>query len=233
MTKARTQAAKRRARAARRQSDDMGLAPTPKRPARGRARMAEIAADVPALEARARKVGIAIAHVADGAPKAVRKAAADARAAQLREMRAPWYGCNAGRAMAASVTGEGGRADMWAAICHIRATQAAYDHACGAPSRHAKCLSLLAPTDAVTADAASPPLDLRSDGDKARQAVSAWMQMQDWLSCAGPAAGECRRTVVDDETCRDRDGLIRALRCVVDGIKGHKMFDRSRPATPL
>lgn len=57
----------------------------------------------------------------------------------IREARAPWYGCNAGRAMAAAVSAAD-RADLWDAICHMRETVARYDAAIGAPRRHAVCL---------------------------------------------------------------------------------------------
>ncbi|MDO5644019.1 MAG: hypothetical protein Q4G26_16715, partial [Paracoccus sp. (in: a-proteobacteria)] len=178
---------------------------------------------VKALEARARHSGITLADPMIAATRAERKAAAEARAAQIRDMRAPWYGCNAGRAMAAQVSADFERADLWSAICHIRATQIAYDRAIGAPNRHAQCLRLLAPVDALHADATSPPLDMRTDDERKRQAVTAWRIVERWMMASGVAAGECRRVVIDDQRCRDPRKVVRALYCVVDGIKGRKI----------
>ena len=146
----------------------------------------------------------------------------------IREMRAQWHGCNAGRAMA-SVTPPAERQDMWDAIQHMRRVVTAYDASLGAPRRHAVCLRLLVPSEPLEADAATPPLDDRSDADKQRQAVSAWMMMFGWLNWTDKAAArEALRVVVDDERCRDADGLVTALRCVSDGIKGNRMIYRGR-----
>lgn len=218
-------------RAAKRARQDMDIAETPKKMKRGRQRMAEIAdahkgADHGALEARARKAGIDLANPKGKTDKASRTEAMERRAEQLRDLRAPWHGCNAGRAMASAVTGDRDKSELWTAICHIRKVQAAYDRAIGAPTRHAQCLRLLLPLEAMEADASSPPVDLRSDEEKQRQAVSAWMKVQGWLDHAKADAGECKRVVIDDERCRDPDALVRALQCVVDGIKGRKIMCR-------
>ena len=42
------------------------------------------------------------------------------------------------------------------------------------------------------------------------------------------AASEAKRVVWDDETVRDADGLVLALRCVVDGMEGREMVYRGR-----
>lgn len=144
----------------------------------------------------------------------------------LRDMRAPWWGCEAGKAMASAVD-EDERPDLWDAIQHIRRVVAAYDAALGAPRRHAKCLRLLVPPDALAADSASPAADTRTDAERLRHAVSAWMALHVWLCWVDkPAAGVCMATVVDDAPCRDPAGLVRALRCVSDGIRGRQMLWR-------
>lgn len=150
----------------------------------------------------------------------------------IREARAPWYGCNAGRAMAAAVSASD-RADLWDAICHMRQTVARYDAAIGAPRRHAVCLRLLAPQEAMEATADSPAPDDRSDVERQDAAVKAWMTMHGWLCWVDKqAASQALRVVVDDERVTDADGLILALRCVSDGIKGNPMKFRGRESLP-
>lgn len=150
----------------------------------------------------------------------------------IREARAPWYGCNAGRAMAAAVSAAD-RADLWDAICHMRKTVARYDAAIGAPRRHAVCLRLLAPLDAMEATADSPAPDDRSEVERRNAAVNGWMAMQGWLGWVDkPAASQALRVVVDDERVTDADGLVLALRCVSDGIKGNPLKYRGRESLP-
>lgn len=186
------------------------LAVVPRRKARGKQRMKQIqheaVEDIPALMVRCRHAG-----------------AAPTRAA-IRDAKAPWRGCSAGLAMSSVVTDDTDRSDLWTAIQHIRRARVALDAAIGAPKRHAQCLRLLAPLDALEADAASPALDDRSDEEKQRQAVSGMMAVEGWLGHTDTrSASICKRTVIDDERCSDADALVRALRCVVDGIKGHKI----------
>lgn len=134
----------------------------------------------------------------------------------LREAMQPWYGCEAGRAMA-SVTEPQDRPRLWSAIQHARRVQAAYDRALGAPSRHATCLRLLAPPDRLSTDADAPPPDLRDEDTRYRHAVRAWMQLQGALmSCANADASVFRRTVLDDERCADSAALVRVARVVAD-----------------
>lgn len=189
------------------------LAPIASLKIRGRARMnqikAENDADTPALIARCRHAGKPVTE------------------ATMREAKAQWNGCHAGKAMAAQVSGEIERADLWDAIQHMRKVQAAYDWSIGAPNRHAQCLRLLLPNEAMEADAATPPKDARTDGEKYTQAVSALMSLETWLGYVDkPAATICKRCVIDDAQCADAAALVRALRCVSDGIKGRKMVYR-------
>lgn len=195
---------------------DLDIAPTPKREPngqhsrRGQAR----SPDIETLKSRCIQMGKAIT------PE------------NIKDMRAPWWGCSAGRAIGQAVMEDKTRQDLWTAIQHMRRTVTVYDAAIGAPRRHAVCLRLLAPTDEMATDADAPPLDTRSDADKMRQAVSALMSMETWLGYADKnAASEAKRVVVDDGICVDADGLICALRCVSDGIKGRKMQYRGRDLT--
>ncbi|SIT74718.1 hypothetical protein [Pontibaca methylaminivorans] len=189
------------------------IAPVPRRAAQGSRRMNQIKRetvdDIPTLQARCRQAGLT------------------PTAEAIRDAKAPWRGCSAGVAMSRVVTDEAERADLWDAIQHMRRTQMAHDVAIGAPRRHAQCLRLLVPLEALEADAETPPLDLRTDEEKQRQATSALMAIEGWLAYASPhAASICKRTVIDDERCPDAHVLVEALRCVVDGIKGRKIVYR-------
>ncbi|MDD7973433.1 hypothetical protein [Roseinatronobacter alkalisoli] len=121
--------------------------------------------------------------------------------------------------------------DLWQAVRHLRSVIITYDRAVRAPNRHAQCLRIMAPTDTMHADASSPPPDERTPEERDRQAVTAYMALQGWLSHAdGAARSACLRHVVDepDEPVRDWSGIVLALRCVSDGIKGQKLQWRGR-----
>lgn len=135
----------------------------------------------------------------------------------------PEFGCAVGRAIIANTKDAGERADLWQAVKHMRTVWLTYDAAIGAPSRHAKCLAILAPTEAMTADASSPAPDLRTDEDRYRQAIAAYMSLCGWLChVEGRAQSLTIRAVIDepDEACVVWEAVHRALQCVVDGIKG-------------
>ncbi len=103
----------------------------------------------------------------------------------------------------------------------MRRVQIAYDRAIGAPDRHAKCLRLLVPIDALSTDAETPPLDERTDEERQRAATSAMMRLEGWLGYTDKAArSEALRVVVDDAEVRDHAGLLSALLCVADGLSG-------------
>lgn len=239
MARAYTKGQKRKERR-RRAMADAGLpelAPIKRSKTRGRERMAEIAserldrdADVTALEARCRQLGMKVIKVPKVPEKdtpedrKARHIARQDRARQLREMRAIWYGCYAGRAMAAQAGGDLERAELWDAIQHMRKVQVAFDRSIGAPKRHAQCLRLLLPIEAMQADASSPAHDSRSEAEKYTQATSALMKLETWLGYVDKdAASICKRCVIDDHPCMDAEAMIRALRCVSDGMKGRKM----------
>lgn len=141
--------------------------------------------------------------------------------ASIRNVRAPWWGCHAGRVIAEASMSEDERAALWDAICSMRRIVTAHDIAIGVPRRHAVCLRLLAPVDELSADAETPPKDERSEEEKARAATRNLMQLEGWLGYTDKrAASEAKRVVVDDMSCLDPDGLLSALRCVSDGLKG-------------
>ncbi|WP_347268819.1 hypothetical protein [Paracoccus sp. (in: a-proteobacteria)] len=149
----------------------------------------------------------------------------------MRDSRAQWWGCNAGTAMAAEVGDEADRIALWGAIQHMRRTVAAYDRAIGAPHRHAVCLRLLAPQEAMEADASDPAPDPRDDEARTRAAVTAWTQLHGWLAYVPPsAAAEAWRVVVDDARPRDVPGMIAALRCVHEGRTKGRVTYRGRDA---
>lgn len=207
-TKAQRRADKRRARQAM-----PDLAAIPRRALQGRKRMQQIAdeknAAKPVLEARCRQAGLR------PSPEA------------MRDMKAPWNGCNAGKAMALAVQYERERAELWEAIKHMRRVFLAYDAAIGAPRRHATCLRLLAPSEAIEANAETPPVDDRTEQEKYDDAIARFMELEGWLGhVEGRAASICKRVVVDDERCTDPQALIRALFCIADGMSGRRVIYR-------
>ena len=149
--------------------------------------------------------------------------------ANIREMRAPWWGCTAGRTIGQMVMQDQERQALWDAIIHMRRVRTAFDASKGVPRRHAVCLRLLAPVDEMHADAETPPPDLRTDVEKVREAESRMIQLETWLGYTDKMAmGEAKRVVWDDAICTDPEGLIAALRCVSDGLNRRKMKYRGR-----
>lgn len=191
--------------------DPFALAEVPKRQPNGRRRQIERDPAIETLKARCRQMGIEVTKAA------------------LRDMRAPWWGCNAGRAMAGIVTADAERAELWDAICHMRRTVTAYDAAIGAPNRHAVCLRLLAPAEAMEADAATPEPDERTPREKQDDACAAIMRLEGWIGMADRLAiSEAKRVVWDDAQVSDAEGLVAALRCVADGLMGRRVAYRGR-----
>ena len=138
-------------------------------------------------------------------------------------------GCAVGRKLMLDHIAD--RADLWEAVKHMRRVIVAYDRSIGAPSRHAQCLRIMLPTDKLEASASSPAPDLREPEDRDRAAQAAWMALKGWLWHADYAAREaCTRAVVDepDEPITDWTGVVLALRCVSEGIKGQVVKVRER-----
>lgn len=181
----------------------LALAETPKREGNGRASRAGKSRDpgIETLKARCRLMG-----------KEITKN-------NITEMRAPWWGCYAGRVIGEKTMSEKDRADLWSAITHMRKVIVQHDAAIGLPKRHAVCMKLL---DATAGGARVK--DTRTPEERARQATSAMMQVEGWLGYVDKsAASEAKRVVIGDEYCRDEDGLLLALTAVSRGIKGLPM----------
>lgn len=160
-----------------------------------------------AIQARIRLCGVA------DSPEA-RKAAED-----------PLSGCAVGRALLRDDMPRDHRADLWQAVQHIRRVWVAYDRAIGAPSRHAQCLRILAPTEAMTTEGIT--FDDRSQEERDRSAVSAFMAVQGWLGYVDNAARSATIiAVVDDAGLPNWPGIKRALECVSEGIKGKRITPR-------
>lgn len=188
------------------------LASVPRRERSGRISRVGVQRDAAgeALEVRCKQMGRAV------------------NAANIRDMRAPWWGCNAGRAMAQEITSDAERAELWDAICHMRRVVTVYDAVIGAPHRHATCLRLLAPSSGLGADASTPALDERSPEQRQRDAVSGLMRLEGWLGhCDKRAMGEAKRAVWDDAAVSDPAALVAALRCVADGLMGRRVGRRA------
>ncbi|WP_043827941.1 hypothetical protein [Cereibacter sphaeroides] len=147
----------------------------------------------------------------------------------MRAVRTQMAGCNAGRAIIRGIADGEERVDLFGAVQHMRRVVARYDSAIGAPRRHAVCLRLLVPLDALEASADDPAPDDRTDEEKAVSAVAAYMSLQGWLGFVDARArSEALRVCLDDETVRDPDGLLRALACIVEGLDGRRIQFRGR-----
>jgi hypothetical protein len=147
----------------------------------------------------------------------------------LARMAAQRMGCEAGKAIDAAPMPEPAKAELFAAVQHIRKVWLAYDRAIGAPSRHAKVARILAPSDKMEATASSPALDMRDDATKQRQAVSAMMQVETWLGYSDAQSVQAVKLYCLDEPdvpVRNVGAFIIGLSCVADGIAGRKIVYR-------
>lgn len=195
---------KRQRRARKRERSPFDIAPTPRREADGRPER-EKAADRQTLETRCAHAGLPTTP------------------AGLRDARAPWWGCNAGKAMAAATEAHSDRLRLWDAIAHMRRVTAAYDAAIGAPRRHAVCMNLLTPPEPMEADAASPAPETRTDAEKARQAITAYNRMHVALFHEQVSAIVAQNVVIDDHECKSPGLLISALSRVSNLISGKQI----------
>ena len=207
MTKARTRTQKRAQRRKARETTITlpGGETAPQRPTQGQRERKE-PADMVALQARVRQTGMT-----------------------QEQAKHEMAGCAVGRRLMLDHIED--RAALWEAVKHMRRVIVAYDRSIGAPSRHAQCLRIMLPTERMEADASSPAPDLREPEERDRAAQAAWMALKGWLSHADYAAREaCTRAVVDepDEPIADWSGVVLALRCVSEGIKGHQIKLRAR-----
>lgn len=141
----------------------------------------------------------------------------------------PLWGCSVGRLIVTEPKDR--RADLANALMHTRKTQAAYDRAIGAPNRHAQCLRILAPSEVLHADAASPAWDDRPVDERIRQATSAQMRLETWIGhCDSRAVSAFKQAVINDPDgpVRDWEGVRNCLWCVVEGLKGETVKVRVR-----
>jgi hypothetical protein len=147
----------------------------------------------------------------------------------LEAVKSPLMGCSVGRLILREP--EPKRAELWNAVYHARRTQLAYDRAIGAPSRHAQVARILAPADAMHADASSPAIDMRSPEDRVRHAASAQMQMEGWIAHTDSrAVSAFKQSVINDPDgpVRDWQGVLDCLRCIVEGLAGQQVKVRAR-----
>ena len=141
----------------------------------------------------------------------------------------PLWGCGVGR----MILNEPGhqRPELWNAAQHARKTQLAYDRAIGAPSRHAQVARILAPVDAMHADASSPAPDFRSPEEKVRQDTAAQMRVEAWIGhCDNRAISAFKHAVINDPDgpVRDWQGVLNCLQCIVEGLAGQTIKVRVR-----
>lgn len=119
------------------------------------------------------------------------------------------------------------RAELWSAIKHMRRVWVSYDRAIGAPNRHPQCLRVLTPAETMTASASDPAYDDRSEEERYRAAINAYMAVHGWLGYTdGSARSACIAAVVDDKPITNWDGIKRALCCISDGMAGRKVVYR-------
>ncbi|GLT08004.1 hypothetical protein GCM10007928_02350 [Sulfitobacter porphyrae] len=208
MAKNYSKGAKRRAKKTPVGGEGLGLEETPKREKNGR----------PSRRGRDRDPGI------ETLKARCRLMGKEVTAKNISEVRAPWWGCYAGRILGDRTMDAADRADLWSAICHMRKVVTQHDAAIGLPKRHAACMRLL--QDSVVIGRVE---DTRTDEERVSRASAALMKVEGWLGYTDTRSrSEAKRVVLHDEVCVDPDGLILALRCVSDGIKGKRLSYRGR-----
>lgn len=158
-----------------------------------------------------------------------------ARAARLTALgdaapvmaRTDMAGCAVGNRLLLDDMTKDERSALWDAVKHMRKVWLAYDRAIGAPNRHPQCLRILTPSETMTASASDPAHDDRSDVERYRAAINAYMALQGWLGYVDATArSACIMAVVDDKPVTNWGGIKRALLCVADGMAGRKVLYR-------
>jgi hypothetical protein len=145
-----------------------------------------------------------------------------------KAMADPMQGCAIGRALF-DMKDADERQELWGAVCHMRRTYTRYCALMGLPSPHAKVAGILAPTEAMETSADHPAPDLRPLDERVRSATSAEMALHGWLGWTDKTSASFAWAAViylPDSPIRDLPAVIRALQCVVDGIKGNRMIWR-------
>lgn len=181
----------------------VALAPTPRRSPGGRAK--RVAATVGANAARETLV------------TRCNMAGMEVTKANLREAKAPWWGCCAGRIIRDADLTEKERKAYWDAICHMRKVVVAFDAALGIPKRHAICMNLL-----VASGWAAPVQSTETADERKVRTEAAVMQIENWLGklVDKPAASAAKRCVIDDIPVSDQVGVLLALKAIVIGMTG-------------
>ena len=147
----------------------------------------------------------------------------------MKDAESPLRGCSVGLRILTEPSRH--HADLWNAVKHARQTQERFDRAIGAPPRHAKVASILAPVSAMEADASSPPPDLRTPEDRVRQDTAAHMRVEGWLRhCDNAAVSAFKHAVINapNDPVRDWQGVLNCLWCIVEGLAGQKVRARVR-----
>lgn len=177
-----------------------GLAPSKSRK-RGKARMMELHGapsvdeSLDAIRIRCRRAGVAPTEAA------------------MREARALWTGCEAGRVMCDLVKAHDERSALWDAMQRIRRVYAAYDRAMGAPMRHAQSLRIMLPVDEMQTNADAPAPDLRDEQQRHDDAMRAWSRLQSDMGRYGRyAALVTERCVVDNQPCSQPEAMMLVVR---------------------
>lgn len=187
----------------------------------------------PALEVRLRVAGIEPPVIPDPQPdmriadprrreKALAKARLSVEHANKSAMsralegaRAPWFGCNAGRSIAAAEGAD--TAALWDACQRVRSVYANWRASIMAPDPHPSGMNLeLLPeefgTHGVEVDGG---WDDRTEEERVKDAARAMMHMEGVLGRAGyGVASEVKSVVVEDRPVKHPDRLIAGLKAV-------------------
>jgi hypothetical protein len=162
------------------------------------------------------RAGRPIEKDANKMPLAVRARKLEAMGASKRHAKA-WAtsdlaGCFIGRSLIVHVHPDRDRSGLWGAVCQMRRVYASYYRAIGIPSRYAKCLSILAPSENISTNADAVPYDDRTDEEKIRGATRAYMALQGKLG-ALPASHRAQiiRCVLDDDEHVHMPTVIKGL----------------------
>jgi hypothetical protein len=127
-----------------------------------------------------------------------------------RAMKNPWWGCNAGRAIAreADVT------ELWGVISEIRKRRVRFLRSIDAPPDHARAPSLPIPADETVPFGDPPRHDFRSPEESAAAAEAAWQDVLSACHVIDPLLmREVMATVIREERL-PRDDLPALLRAI-------------------
>lgn len=173
-------------------------------------------------------------------PKDARRGAMEARCRHLGVRPTPdalkaaesqLMGCSVGKLLTDLPVSAETRQALWQAAQHARKVQLAFDRAIGSPNRHATAARILAPVEAMHADAASPAPDDRTPEERVRQATRALMMLEGWIGYTdSKAISAFKQAVINDPDGRvpDWDGVLNCLHCIREGLAGEVVKARVR-----